>query len=351
MSVGKLRTFDEFGWLVSQSASVQRANVQSAFDSGERLLMPVGDTVQIDAPLVFNHPTELSGAGGDITDTATAASQFRCGVSGVQMLQIRSNHVRLSGFNLHADAPNIEGIVIGDGTTTRRGVVLEDMTTAATLTRGVRFLSGANCTIRGGSIMGSDAALMIENQHNADEGDNIVQGAKFYSPSGIGLKWLSGGGLYMGQSKFDGCANHVYVDWSSSGSGGFVAVGNSFETCIGISVDLRGEFPFERMMFVGNTWGVPSVAIAARNFCATNWLKQLEISSNTIKVMGRVPALDLGCTDNASVFSNSIDGTGVATAGIITRNGTGAIGINRIVGCANQHFNYASWSMTSAGQL
>lgn len=323
MSNGHFRTFDEF------------TSPQSACDSGEPLLMPCGTPIDLSVPLVANHPLHLVGHGADTQVAGSAASMFTTSVANMPMLVLNptAHNSRISGIAFQASATGGTGIVLGDGTTDHlRGVILDGISTNPNLFFGIHVLAAGGFVIDKCWLWGNDAALRLENRMSADTGDNKITDTDFNAAgaTGCGLKWTSGGGLYMKGNKFNTAATHIYMDWSLAASGGLVAVGNSFESCSGISVDLRGEFGFERMMFTGNTWGgIPSVAIASRNFCSSNWLKDLSIVGNTFSAWGASPILDMGCTDNAWIATNVFRGNNIATPSVMIRNGTGAVGTNR----------------------
>ncbi len=354
MSTGRFWTLDEFGWNASLSDGVQWAKTQDALNSGERLLMPVCETVRIDAPLVMRAKRgNLTGGGGDLTNNANAVSQIRTSVANMPLLRVEADHCHIAGLNLHADAAGCTGLVLGDGVTDHvRGVVVERLTTNSVMNFGVHVLSAGGLVLRDSWLSGWDAALRLENRLHSDTGDNKITNVDFnaYGPMGAGIRWTSGGGLYVMASKFVNGLNHISMDWNRGGSGNFSLLGSSLESNRGISLDMRGDYDFKRVQITGNTWGgIPSVAIVARSNCPSNWLKDLIVTGNTLDCYGVDPIMDLGCTDNAFITSNTLRGNGTVPYGIYTRNGTGGIGPNRFSGCGTAVQNSAGWAMT--GQL
>lgn len=335
---GKERTLDEFGWNSSQSPAAQRANTQAALDSGEPIRLPVGESVTIDEPLVMAHKGgNLVGAGGDITNMATGPSQIRTAVANMPLIRVLGENCYLAGFNLHADALGGAGIVVGDGINDHvRGFVAERISTSFNLLHGIHVKNSGGFVLNKCWLWGSDSALRLENLVSSDTGDNKITNCDFNAlGSGAGIRWTSGGGLYVTGCKFGAGKNHINIDWNRGGSGNFSLIGCSLETCDHISVDMQGSHDFKRMQIVGNTWGGVIMAIAVRNFSPTNWLKELLISGNTIDNNSGNPCIDVGCTDNAFITGNNIRSSGGAVAGIMLRNGNGAVGVNKIVGCAS----------------
>lgn len=330
MASGRERTFDEFAWNSSQTAAVQRANVQSAFNSGEPLRMPLGELVQTDMPLQMNVTTSLIGTG---------RSTIQCNDQTADVLQIGASNCLVEGFNItHPGMGSGSGIVIGPNAdpSVNGGyciyVTLRRMFTTVNNAAGVHVKAAGGFSIEGGNIWGRDA-ILIENIINSDAGDNKIHGVDLNADaaSGAGIRWLSGGGLGVSLCKFGQGFNHLKVSWKTGASGGLEMGRNRLEGCTGISVDIDGTVPFERMVFDDNNWGVGSCAIVVRNFQASPWLKQLNITDNVVKIGGRTPAFDIGSAAQVLIEGNNIDGTGQATAGIITRSPcTGAIGTNYI---------------------
>lgn len=338
MTNGQSWGFDQFAWNATQPDSIQRANVQNAFDSGEPLVMPRGEMVKIDGPLIASHPLHLVGHGADITNSAAALSQFRVGAAGVDMIHVLANNVILERFNLHADAMGGRGIVIGDGVSVSpMGTILNNISTGSNLSKGVEFLSGQEACLMDCWLFAQDAAICMNNRISSDTGDNRVRGGELnaYGAAGAGLLFKSGGGLiFEGGTKFLDCFNHIKMDWRPGGSGGLTVKGCSLEICrSAISVDIDGIIGFERMVFEGNSWGNAAVAIAVRNFQGVCWLKELVVSNNVVKVFGTqsIPAFDFGSVAMLSFDGNVIDGQNIASAGVIVRKPcTGSIGINTI---------------------
>lgn len=339
MSNGKYRTLDEFGWTSGLTPSSQRVKVQDAFDSGEPLLMPCGEAVSIsDVGLVANHPLHLVGHGADTAAAASCASMFRSNTPGIQFITIKptAHNSRLSGFHIQADAAGSTGIVLGDGVTDHlRGAVIESVSTNPSLHFGIHVLGAGGFVIDKCWLWGSDSALRLENLYHSDTGDNKITDSDFNAgPAGAGIRWTTGGGLYVKGCKFGAGYNHIYMDWGAS-SGNFNLTGCSLETCTHISVDMRGSSTFKRAQLVGNTWGGVILAVAVRNFSPTNWLEELLIEGNTIDNNSGNPCMDIGCVSNAFITGNTIRSSGGSVAGIMLRNGNGAVGQNKIIGCAS----------------
>lgn len=341
MANGRFRTFDEFGsptWNSTLSPALQRAAVQSAFDSGEPLLMPCGETVDIDGPLIALHSLHLMGHGADITNRAAALSQFRIGAAGIDLIHVLANNVVLERLNLHADAMGGRGIVIGDGVSPDpAGTILNNISTASNLLKGVDLIGGQETSIIDCWLNGQDSAICVNNGFSSDMGDNRIRGGKLnaYGPQGACLRFLSGGGLTVdGGTKFLNAFNHIKMDWRKGGSAGLTVKGCHFENCTSsISVDIDGNKGFERVIFSGNNWGNSSVAIVVRNFQGVPWLAELVVSDNVVKVFGTapIPAFDFGSVAQLSFDGNIVNGSGIASAGIIVRKPcTGSIGINTI---------------------
>lgn len=339
MSNGQFYTLDQFGWNATQTDAVQRANVLSAFDSGEPLEMPKGEDVRTDQPLISTHPLHLVGHGPDITNTATALSQFRTSVANIDILQILAGNSIVANINFHSDAIGTgRGVVVGDGATKQpAGVLLDHISTGSNLFQGVAIISGQELTIRDSWLNGQDAAFCTDNE-NSDAGDNRIEGGEFnaFGSLGAGIRMLSGGGLFAGDGlKLLSCYNHIAVAWHKSGSGGLIVSQVSAEGCRStVSFDIDGSVPFERMEFGGDiSWGNASTCVAVRSSHSVKWLKQLTITNNPMKVMGppSLSAVDIDYCDELDVHGNNIDGTGHAYCGIIVReHSSGMIGTNTI---------------------
>lgn len=339
MGVGAFKTLDQFGWISTQSPSAQRANVQNAFDSGEPLLMPAGETVQIDSGLVINHPLHLMGHGSDITNTGISASQFECVTSGIDALTILAHNCILKNFGIQIDSIGGRGIVIGDGVHVVFGSRLEGISTSSNFSKGVEILSGQEESFVDCNLSAQDAAISINDQVSADEGDRRIRGGELnaynYLNGGQGACILlaSGGGLICeGGTKFLNAYYHVKVNWLHGGSGGLVIQGCSLENCHGaISIDMDGTQPFTRAVIANNSFGNASVAVVVRNFRSSPWINSLVVANNVIDVGGPYPCMDFGSVGELFVHGNTINGGNIATSGITIRNpATGCIGINTI---------------------
>lgn len=368
MSSGREYTLCDFGWNATQASAVQAVKVQSALDSGEPLVMPVGETVHIDQPLFMEHCPSLRGYGGDLTNQCLGASQFQCDEPAVDILTIKKNHAHVSGIGFHGTGDRYlaggRGIVVGDGLSHVVGVVIERVTTNRRHAHGIHVRSAGGLVVDRCWLWGHYSALKMQNVVGADTGDNKITNCDFNADMeiGAGIRWTSGGGLYIHGSKFNMGFNHLRMDWSEGSSGNFALIGSSLETCASISVDIRGSHIFKRAQFVGNTWGINSAAIAVRNYNATPgdagtpWLEDLNISGNTIHTGGAggpttyAPAIDLGCVKRALVQGNNIFGHGTASQGIILRQQAvdSAIGPNLIRGCTTPVVNYSLTSSVSA---
>jgi len=340
MTNGRFRTFDEFGsppWNSTLSASAQRAAVQSAFDSGEPLLMPNGETVLIDGPLNISNSLHLMGHGCDVTVGLSARSQFRCPVANTDMIRVLASNVVIEKLHLYADAMGGRGFVIGDGTVNASpyGTILTNVSTGANLSKGVEFLSGQKACLTDCFLDSQDAAISRNNLLGADQGDDRIRGGELnaFAPHGVCLLFRSGGGLiFEGGTKFLYGYNHIKGDWTKGGSGTLIVKGCSFENCQGpISVDLDGNQPLIRVNFSGNNWGNSSIAFVVRNFQPNAWLRNLIISHNNIDIGAALPAMDIGSAAEVSIEGNVIDGGGVATVGIVLRRPCeGSVGTNTI---------------------
>lgn len=313
-SSGAPRTLASFGWNASLTPSAQRAAVQSALSSGEPLLAPTNEVVQTDGPLVMDATTTLLGTG---------ASDFQCNDPSQDVIQVQADKCLIEAINVtHSSLGSGCGISVGpnDGNFCRY-VTLRRIWTSPNNRAGIHAVATGGLSIEGGNIWGRDAILW-ENILSSDAGDNKIVGTDINADPnvGAGIRWLSGGGLYVGLCKFGSGYNHMNIAWNAGASGGLLLEHCSLETCTWISIDIDGSVPFERMHISNNTFGVPIVAIAVRNFQASPWIKQLKINDNTVKVLGAAgPAFDIGSCTQALIDGNDIDGTGVCPAGIIVR--------------------------------
>ena len=335
----------DFGWNQTLPASEQVIAVQSALDSGEPLTFK--GTITIDAPLVMEHCPSLRGFGGDLTNRALGVSQIRTGEPDIPMLTMLKSHAVVQGFGFHGDGPPgvRSGLVVGNGVDYTYAPVIDRITTNFGLHHGIHVKGVGGMVLSNSWLWGSNDAAFIENLIQVDAGDNKVTNCDFNALSGgAGLRWHSGGGLYILGCKFVNGTNHINMSWKSGGSGNFTLVGCSLEGGEHISVDIDGNQTFRRAQFTGNTWGGVLMAVAVRNFHSSAWLEQLVITGNTARVLGNNPVFDLGCVAEGVVSGNAIHGNGIASTGIHTRNpSSGTIGKNCIAGCAQTVVNEAGW--------
>lgn len=338
MANGAFHTFDEFSWNSTQSASVQRANAQSALDSGEPLLMPCGETVTIDdVGLTISNPTHLVGHGCDIRNTGNALSQFRTGAANSDILRVLAHNTVLEGFGVHADAAGGRGIVVGDASThLPDGVRLTGLSSCTNFAVGCDDISGNELTSFDchWKANGGGTAYRFNNI-NPGVGDSRIIAGSMYAPGGTGLGILGGGGgIYLsGGTKFNTCHNHIKMDENTApGGGSFMATGINFEDCESyVSCLFNGSVYFERIGFVGCQWA--NVSTAVQTTGAAVWLHKLLLASNIVKVMGPplLSGFDIEAADGLMIDGNDIDCTGQAYTGMIVRGlCKGTIGTNLI---------------------
>lgn len=370
MSDGRPRTLVEFGWNSSQSAATQRANVQSAFDSGEPLFWPAcnpatgADQVVSDGTLVMNYHTKVTGAGPDLVQAETTiASVLKCSTAGIPAIHVRGHNCRISDLDIRPPQPGGIGIQVGDGVTlgyATNGFYAERVSTNWNFARGIYLQAATHCYIVNSFLYGQDAAIYVSSNISndplsADSGDNFILGNHIFGAvNGVGIRWRSSGGLVVTGNKFLKGTNHINMQWDWGGSGSLVLTGNSLESCSGISLDMYGNQPFKRATIVGNNWGGINCAVAVRNYAPYDWLQDLLITGNDFDAdvnPNGYPILDIGRTAEALISNNIIRGNGTAQAGIIVRNGTGAVGPNRIIGCTAPVVNSAGASWNIATQL
>jgi hypothetical protein len=149
--VSRYYTFDEFGWSAGLSPASQRSAVQSALDSGERLLAPVHDPVEIDdTPLDMNVTTTLIGNGN---------SKIRCAAPQTPILRVQSEHttvenVQLIGTNTaRTAAAIIVGPQNGDHA---RYCTIDRVWTYGTHGIGIQVKATGGLTIKGGMVEGTE---------------------------------------------------------------------------------------------------------------------------------------------------------------------------------------------------
>ncbi len=329
-----------FGWLSSQSASVQRAALQSALDSGEPIEW-IG-TVLVDAPLLLRYCPSLTGYGGDVTCGATAASQLRCAEPNVDVLLLTKSNAILADFNVHGDGQRMNGtgrgIVIGEGCTDHvRGVTLDRVTVNSFHRLGMHFVATAGTVLDRCNVLGRQAAIQVENVLDADCGDNFISNCTLGADptQGACLRWYSGGGLYLTSVKMLQSFNHIRVDCQGS-SGNLSVTGGSLESCSQISVLMTGSVPFTRMQFTGVTWGVSSACLVVGNASPMQWLDNLNVSGCTLSGgADGSPLIDLGHVRHAVIMGNELNGNGLASCGVMVRAECtdSRIGPNGIWGC------------------
>jgi hypothetical protein len=349
--VSRYYTFDEFGWSAGLSPASQRSAVQSALDSGERLLAPVHDPVEIDdTPLDMNVTTTLIGNGN---------SKIRCAAPQTPILRVQSEHttvenVQLIGTNTaRTAAAIIVGPQNGDHA---RYCTIDRVWTYGTHGIGIQVKATGGLTIKGGMVEGTSCGIRWENTVSCDTGDNKIIGVDINAGNtgGAGLWWTSGGGLYVQQCKFVQGINHVRINNSTGSTGSLMFTGNSFEGNTPISVDMVGNTWFNRMHFVGNSFGVLGAAIVVRNYVTSGnthpWLGGLLIQGNTIQAgQNGAPCMDIGCAKEPLIGANHIQGNGTAAAAIIVRpechggkfESTGSV----ITGCLTTIQNYGTGAL------
>lgn len=339
MANGHYRTFDEFGWNASQSAPVQRANVQSALDSGEPLLRPVGETVLLDGPLVMTAPTTMIGQSTSIFNAADITQDI---------LRIEADRAIVDGGQFFRNQYGAgKGIVVGpNGGTFCKWVRVRNTHTHINNSVGLHVKATGDLQVSQNNIAGYDSGVLWENILNSDAGDNkfFANDINANSTDGVGFRHRSGGGLYATLNKFGAGKNHVKYEWYYGSSGIAHWVNNGFETCTGISFDMDGTVPFVDMKIALNRFAVPSCAIVVRNFQSAPWLTDLDVSTNQIYAgaPSGSPCIDLGSVSVATLNANIIRGGGVAQCGIYVRPQATDIGVgctNKIRGCVTPVIN------------
>lgn len=335
---GLPRTLASFGWNATQTPAAQRAAVQTAFDSGEPLFWPVGtsDTVSTDGPAELKWGQKISGGG--------AFSRWRTADITQDALHILCDKGPVEDIHFVKDSAGPGcAIVIGPNQQNYHAIYnqLRGVHTSLGFRRGVAFKACGGTQIFGGQLAGHEAGLFGENTISADAGDHEVFGTHFNAgPEGAGIKVVSGGGLYLNAIKGGAGKHHIKWDWHGGGSGNLVVTGGALETCDDISVDLNISTGFERVIFDSVSWGVPSVAVAVRNFYPTGTLKQLTMTGCGISSFaGSNPIVDIGCVDGFMIANNSFRGGGSNQCAVIARPqaSNGIIGPNIVQGCATDY--------------
>lgn len=321
MASGQYRTFDEFGWASGLSPSAQTAAVQSALNSGEPLLAPVGETVTTDAPLLMDYTTHLIGNGN---------SKFRTADPDIDMIVVRSDRSVIRGLDIDRTVSgSLTGAAIRVGPKPDGYFAiydtLDDNQIGYNHKYGVHARKFGGLTVRGGMIAGKEAALRWDNEV-VDTGDSKIIGVDINANNdiGVGLYWTAGGGVYVTNCKFNQGYHHVKIDNSLGNTGSIMIQGNSLEGNTPISIDIMGASYFNRMHIQNNSIGVLGCAIAVRNFnplggTATPWLNGLMIDGNTIEAgFNGSPLMDIGCATNPVIGQNTYHARG-GGAGIILR--------------------------------
>jgi hypothetical protein len=323
-SVGTPVTVDMFGWNSSLTDSYQRVAVQAAFDSGQPVNLPTGQTILTDGSLVVNYPTTIAGTGSSI---------IQCQDPNADVVQIKSNYVTLDRFGMDhggfsaGDTGN--GVMVGPQAPGVTGAVymavLKDLYTTYNHQFGFNITGASNLKVQGGNICGTNAAMCLNDQCQVDQGDNIFQPTWLNADPNIGVGFLilCGGGTYLSGCKFGPAFNHIKMNWTRGGSAGLVVTNCGFEDCTNVSIVLDGTQPYQRIAIVGNNFGVPNTAVAAL-FDNPPWLRNLIICDNVVQIAGgaNVPAFDIGSVEMGLAIGNSIDGGGSATNGFVLRTGT-----------------------------
>lgn len=341
MPNGRPRTLDEFAWNATQTPAVQRAAVQSAFDSGEPLFWPVGasDTVSTDGPVELKWGQKVYGGG--------AFSRWRTADVTQDALHILCDKSVVEDINFVKDGHGAgRAIVIGPNQQNYHAIYnqLRGIHTSLFFRHGVAFRACGGTQIFGGQIAGNEAGLHLQNEISADAGDNHVFGTHFNAgPDGANIKGVTGGGLYLNGIKGGAGKNHILWHWTGGGSGNLVVTGGALETCDGISVDIDCPTPFERIAITGVSFGVPSVAIAVRNFQSIAETRQLAITGNVISTFANPhPIIDIGSVDGFIVQGNSLRGSAAPIStpcAVMVRSQAknGIVGPNIVQGCATDY--------------
>lgn len=349
MSNGQFYTFDFWGWNSTQTPGDQRARVQAALDSGERLLFPTKfEPVTTDGPCFMDYSTSLIGTGSSI---------WNCADKDEDILVIRSSYSTVE--RVHFDHPSGvgegRGVVVGPTPGPEPTYViyntLRDIFTSANNKFGVDLVGAGGCRVDGGSLWGDLAAWHLGNILSGpdhDAGDHKCDGVDTNANPVYGAGYLieTGGGIYIGNPKGGQGQNHIKL-YPTGSSGNLTVTGGSLEGCTGISADIFCTVPWERVAFTGVSFGVPSTAIAVRNTAGTRNgsdipnLKQLAITGclpHTAPNAG--PVYDIGSVSGFSVAGGAIDGGGAAQCGVYVRAeaANGKI-IVPIVGCLTPVIN------------
>ncbi len=346
MSNGHFRTFDEFGWTSSLSATAQRAAVQSALDSGENLLAPVAEVVQTDGPLLKDYASILQGNG---------ASTIHCLDTTQDVLQIRGDNSFVSGIVVGGPGTRTgSGIVVGprvDGNFVIY-VTLDRVFTEVTNQYGIKCAKFGGLTIRGGQAAGRIAAIRSENAV-VDAGDSKITGVDINADNtvGAGFDFVSGGGWLIHQNKFNQGHAHVRINNSLGNTGTIDLTGNSLEGNTPISVDIVGNSWFNRMNIVGNNFGVLGCAIAVRNYVTSGtawpWLGGLQIANNLFQAgQNGSNILDIGCAKYPIIGPNVYQGGGAAQCAVYIRpeclGGKVNLTASEITDCLTPWYNYGT---------
>lgn len=341
MPNGRPRTLDEFSWNSTQTPATQRAAVQSAFDSGEPLFWPVGisDTVSTDGPVNLKWGQKVYGGG--------AFSRWRTADVTQDALHILCDKSVVEDIHFVKDGHGAgRAIVIGPNQQNYHAIYnqLRGIHTSLLFRHGVAFKACGGTQIFGGQIAGNEAGLHLENEISADAGDNHVFGTHFNSgPDGPNIEGVSGGGLYLNAIKGGAGKNHIRWRWTGGGSGNLVVNGGALETCNEISIDIDCPTPFERLAIGNVSFGVPSVAIAVRNFQSIAETRQLAITGNVISTFANPhPIIDIGSCDGFIVQGNTLRGSAApisteCAVRVRPQAKNGLVGPNIVQGCATDY--------------
>lgn len=323
MADGQERTFGEFGWNASQTAAVQRAKVQDALDSGEPLRAPVdtSDIVKTDEPLEMKYTTSLVG---------NNASYFHSDDPDADILWLRCEHPRVQDIQFTGSGQrNGSAIRVGPQVNNDfvRYALLENLHTDYSHRYGVLASKFGGLSIEKGGYAGREAGIRWENEA-VDTGDSRIVGADINASNsgGYGLDWVSGGGLYITQNKFNQGYGHIRVTNMLGQTGSINIHDNSFEGNVNIAIDFSGNQLLKRVMVVDNNFGVLGCAVAVRNFnpaggAPVPWLEGLIISDNLVEGgFNGAPLMDIGCASNPVIKLARMQGQGNPTPnGIIVR--------------------------------
>jgi hypothetical protein len=323
MAIGQYKTLNDFGsWSASDPASSQRALLQAALNSGERILLPVGETVTIDAPVYMDYTTELSGNGNSTIrcdDTQADMLVLRCDRSTVRGIRFVSNNTERTGAGVRV-GPKADGYYAIYNS-------LEHLFFDFNSKYGIHCRKFGGLNIIGGQLQGRVAAVYSDNEV-VDSGDSKLWGADLNASEdgGTCFLWESGGGWTISKNKFNLANCHIKIKHERGNTGGITIVSNNLEGNTPISIDILGNGSwFNRLVIASNNIGVLGCAIAVRNFLtngapATPWLGGLVIGSNTIQAgQNGSPIMDIGCAKDPIIDPYHIQGNGTAASPVIIR--------------------------------